>query len=75
MVEIAETESTVGSSGNAMVDMLVAQFAAQGITLDAKQAQCLLDNISDLDPDDLMASLDVFTETCGIDITELIPQS
>ena len=57
-----------------MVDLLLEQFAAQGITLDAKQAQCLLDNISDFDPGDLYGVAAVF-ETCGIDITDLIPQS
>ncbi len=63
------------TSGNAMVDMLITQFESSGITLDAEQAQCLLDNISQLDPNDLMTSLEVFTETCGIDITQLIPDN
>jgi hypothetical protein len=73
-VEVA-TSGPPATSGNAMVDMLITQFEASGITLDAEQAQCLLDNISELDPSDLAASLEVFTETCGIDITQLIPDN
>ncbi len=73
-VEVA-TSGPPATSGNAMVDMLITQFESSGITIDAEQAQCLLDNISELDPSDLAASLEVFTETCGIDITELIPDN
>jgi hypothetical protein len=60
------------TSGNAMVDLLLEQLAAQGINLDATQGQCLLDNISDLDPNDMSAMVAVF-ETCGIDIADLLP--
>ena len=60
------------TSGNAMVDLLLEQLAAQGINLDAEQGQCLLDNISDLDPNDMAAMLAVF-ETCGIEIADLLP--
>jgi hypothetical protein len=70
------TDTTVAgappsTTGNAMLDFILAQLASRGINLDAEQGQCLLDNISDLDPTDAAASLDVF-ETCGIDITELV---
>ena len=61
---------TTVSSGNAMVDILLEQLAAQGINLDATQGQCLLDNISNFDPNDMSSVLTVM-ETCGIDITEL----
>ena len=64
--------ASIASSGNAMVDLLLEQLAAQGIVLDAEQGQCLLDNISDLDPNDMTAMLGVF-ETCGIEIADLIP--
>ena len=57
-----------------MVDLLLEQLEAQGITLDATQGQCLLDNISDFDPNDLSAMAAVF-ETCGINIADLIPES
>jgi hypothetical protein len=60
-----EPPVSVASSGNAMVDLLLEQ-------LDPAQAQCVLDNMSEFDLDDLLASIDVL-ETCGIDITELIP--
>ena len=43
---VAPTPASVVSSGNPMVDLLLEQLAAQGITLDAEQGQCLLDNIS-----------------------------
>ncbi len=55
-----------------MVDLLLEQLAAQGINLDAEQGQCLLDNISSLDPNDMSAMLSVF-ETCGINVADLIP--
>ena len=55
-----------------MVDLLLEQLAAQGINLDATQGQCLLDNISDFDPNDMAAMAAVF-ETCGIDIADLLP--
>ena len=70
-VAVAGTETTVA---NAMVDLLLQQLEAQGITLDATQGQCLLDNISDFDPNDLSAMAAVF-ETCGINIADLIPES
>ncbi len=70
-VTIAAEEPAV-TSGNAMVDLLLEQLAAQGINLDAEQGQCLLDNISDLDPNDMSAMLAVF-ETCGIEIADLLP--
>ena len=70
-ISLAPTES-VTSSGNAMVDLLLEQLAAQGITLDADQGQCLLDNISSLDPSDMSAMLSVF-ETCGISVADLVP--
>lgn len=70
-VTVAPTGSVV-SSGNPMVDLLLEQLAAQGITLDAEQGQCLLDNISSLDPNDMTAMLSVF-ETCGINVADLIP--
>jgi hypothetical protein len=70
-VTVAPSGSVV-SSGNPMVDLLLEQLAAQGITLDAEQGQCLLDNISSLDPNDMTAMLSVF-ETCGINVADLIP--
>jgi hypothetical protein len=70
-VTVAAEEPAV-TSGNAMVDLLLEQLAAQGINLDAEQGQCLLDNISDLDPNDMSAMLAVF-ETCGIEIADLLP--
>ena len=45
--------TTVAAVGNPMVDLLLEQLAAQGITLDATQGQCLLDNIADFDPNDM----------------------
>jgi hypothetical protein len=67
-----EPSASVASSGNAMVDLLLEQLAAQGINLDATQGQCILDNISDFDPNDMASVLSVL-ETCGIDIADLIP--
>jgi hypothetical protein len=67
-----EPPASVASSGNAMVDLLLEQLAAQGINLDATQGQCILDNISDFDPNDMASVLSVL-ETCGIDIADLIP--
>jgi len=66
------TPATVVETGNAMVDLLLQQFAESGIELDPTQAECLLDNIADLNPNDLAASLSVF-EACGISITDLMP--
>jgi hypothetical protein len=70
-LDVAGTETTAVSSGNAMVDLLLEQLAAQGINLDAEQGQCLLDNISDFDPNDIDSVLAVM-ETCGIDLTDLL---
>jgi hypothetical protein len=67
-----ETPATVIETGNAMVDLLLQQFAERGIELDPAQAECLLDNIADLNPNDLAASLGVF-EACGISINDLVP--
>ena len=61
---------TTVSSGNAMVDILLEQLAAQGINLDATQGQCLLDNISNFDPNDMSSVLTVM-ETCGINIADV----
>jgi hypothetical protein len=66
------TASTVESTGNAMVDLLLEELASEGINLDADQGQCLLDNISDLDPNDITAIAAVF-ETCGIELSDIIP--
>jgi hypothetical protein len=60
------------TTGNAMLDLLLQQLAAQGIDLDAEQGQCLLDNISDLDPTDTASVVSVL-ETCGIDISDIVP--
>jgi hypothetical protein len=60
-----EPPASVASSGNAMIDLLLEQ-------IDPAQAQCVLDNMPEFHVEDLLASLDVL-ETCGIDITELIP--
>jgi hypothetical protein len=69
-VDVVGSEPTA-TSGNAMVDLLLEQLAAQGINLDAEQGQCLLDNLSDFDPND-MASVLAVMETCGIDVTDLL---
>jgi hypothetical protein len=66
------TPATVPETGNAMVDILLQQLAAEGIILDAEQGQCLLDNISDLDPNDFTAIAGVM-ETCGIELSDLVP--
>jgi hypothetical protein len=71
VVEVVSSAPPV-TSGNAMVDLLLEQLAAQGINLDATQGQCLLDNLSDFDPNDMAAMAAVF-ETCGIDIADLLP--
>jgi hypothetical protein len=72
VVEIVAESAPPVTSGNAMVDLLLEQLAAQGINLDPTQGQCLLDNISDFDPNDMSAMVAVF-ETCGIDIADLLP--
>jgi hypothetical protein len=66
------TPATVLETGNAMLDILLGQLAAQGIILDPEQGQCLLDNISDLDPNDIMAIAAVM-ETCGIELSDIAP--
>jgi hypothetical protein len=60
------------STGNAMLDILLQQLAAEGITLDPEQGQCLLDNISDFDPSDV-ASIVAVMESCGIELTDIVP--
>jgi hypothetical protein len=72
VVDIAVTSGPPVTSGNAMVDLLLEQLASQGINLDAEQGQCLLDNLSDFDPNDMAAMAAVF-ETCGIEIADLLP--
>jgi hypothetical protein len=66
------TPATVTETGNAMVDILLQQLAAQGIILDPEQGQCLLDNISDIDPNDFTAIAAVL-ETCGIELSDIVP--
>jgi hypothetical protein len=72
VVDVVATSGPAVTSGNAMVDLLLEQLAAQGINLDATQGQCLLDNLSDFDPNDMAAMAAVF-ETCGINIQDLLP--
>jgi hypothetical protein len=67
-----DTPATVTQTGNAMLDILLEQLAAQGIVLDPEQGQCLLDNISDFDPNDFTAIAAVL-ETCGIELTDIVP--
>jgi hypothetical protein len=61
------------TSGNAMVDALLTELAAEGIDLSPEQGQCLLENIdiAQFDPNDVTALVGIF-ETCGIDIADLI---
>jgi hypothetical protein len=66
------TPATVTETGNAMLDILLQQLASQGIILDPEQGQCLLDNISDLDPTDFTAIAAVL-ETCGIELSDIAP--
>jgi hypothetical protein len=66
------TPATVGPTGNAMLDILLQQLASEGIILDPEQGQCLLDNISDIDPNDFTAIAAVL-ETCGIELSDIAP--
>jgi hypothetical protein len=61
------------TSGNAMVDQLLAELEAEGISLSPEQGQCLLENIdvAEFDPDDVTGLVGLL-ETCGIDIGDLI---
>jgi hypothetical protein len=63
-------EAPVGTTGNAMVDLLIAELADEGITIDGQQGQCLLDHLSELDPNDISATMTVMSE-CGIDLLDL----
>lgn len=58
------------ASDNPMVAQMQEMLAQQGIELDADQVSCLVDNMADLDPNDMTASMAVF-ETCGISLTDL----
>jgi hypothetical protein len=61
------------TSGNAMVDQLLAELQAEGIDLSPEQGQCLLENIdvAEFDPNDVTGLVGLL-ETCGIDIGDLI---
>jgi hypothetical protein len=61
---------TVGTTGNAMVDLLISELADEGITIDGEQGRCLLDHLAELDPNDISATMTVMSE-CGIDLLDL----
>lgn len=69
---IAGAPGTEDATSTGMVDMLQDQLAAQGITLTDEQAQCILDNISQFDLDDMNSIVSVL-ETCGISLSDLVP--
>jgi hypothetical protein len=67
----AATSTTAASSSSPFVELLQQQLQDQlGLEITAEQGQCLLDNSSDLDPEDLQAVMAVLT-TCGVDVFDL----
>ena len=71
-IETLAPPASTTSTGGAILDTVLDTLATFGITVDDEQRQCLLDNVADLELSDLSGSLSVL-ETCGIEVTDLIP--
>jgi hypothetical protein len=67
----AAVTSTTAAGSSPFVELLQQQLRDQlGLEITPEQGQCLLDNSSDLDPEDLQAVMAVLT-TCGVDVFDL----
>jgi hypothetical protein len=67
----AAVTSTTAAGSSPFVELLQQQLRDQlGLEITPEQGQCLLDNSSDLDPEDLPAVMAVLT-TCGVDVFDL----